>query len=383
MDLWLTLRFRGSPLALRRSFPPELAFLGRELRSLDGPEIAPVERICTAHVRVTPEQAEGIVAWGRMRAVDGRTLLASVSFEERWRARELSDAAVVELARAPGLEAPPVVGRSESYAARWACSHCDRLRLEQVGLLEPVLDEPAEVELLHRARPEVLLGVWGELIVASRLRPLLESHGLELRPVIGTRSWLQVIVEARTRLLATSRESHGPGCPGCGEEPLVRDDGQISDGVRMLRTPHWTVARPLPPGVPLAWSEQRIGYCGAVHDGPAHPMGGPVDLALVPELLGVQGAPVLLASPALACVLADAEAAGLEVRPVHRAGASVPEHAPRAALARVPLCEPPGTPVVIDRAQPAHRCAQHSVTMRISSPGTRGAPDFRCLAVHA
>jgi hypothetical protein len=335
MDLWLTLRFRGSSLVLRRSFPPELAFLARQLRSLDGPEVPPAERICTAHVRVTPEQAEGIVSWGRMRGVDGRTLLASATFDERWTACELSDAAVVELARAPAVEAPAVVGRSQSHLARWACSHCDRLRLEQVGLLEPVLDEPAEVELLHRARPELLLTDGGELVASSRLRPVLEAHGLELRPLVGTRSWLQIHVEARARLVTVPPlEAHGAPCAGCGEVPLLRaEEGTLAAGVLILRRPQWTVARPLAPGVSLAWSEQRIGFTGAVHGGPVHPMGAPVDLALHPGLFSAQGAPVLLASPALACALSDAQAGGLEIRPVQRAGAAGVELAPRAASA--------------------------------------------------
>ena len=335
MDLWLTLRFRGSALVLRRSFPPELAFLARQLRSLDGPEVPPTERICTAHVRVSPEQAEGIVAWGRMRGVDGRTLLASATFDERWTARELSDAAMVELARAPAVDAPAVVGRSQSHLARWTCSHCDRLRLDQVGPLEPVLDEPPDVELLHRARPEVLLSDGGELLVSSRLRPLVEAHGVATRPVLGTRSWVQVVVEARARLVAVAPlEARGPACVGCGLASLVRAEGrELAAGVLVLRRPRWTVARPLPPGVALSWSEQRIGFTGAVHGGPTHPMGAPLDLALHPGLFAAQGAPVLLASPALACALADAQAGGLEVRPIHGAGAAVPEHAPRAASA--------------------------------------------------
>lgn len=335
MDLWLTLRFRGSSLVLRRSFPPELAFLSRQLRSLDGPEVPPAERICTAHVRVTPEQAEGIVAWGRMRGVDGRTLLATATFDERWTARELADATVVELTRAPTVEAPPVVGRSQSHHARWACSHCDRLRLEQVGPLEPVLDEPAEVEILHRARPELLLTDGGELIASSRLRPVLEAHGLELRPLVGTRSWLQILVKARARLVAVPPlEARGAPCAGCGQAPLVRaEGGMLAAGVLILRRPQWTVARPLGAGISLAWSEQRIGFTGAVHEGPVHPMDAPVDLALHPALVAAQGAPVLLASPALACALSDAQAGGLEIRPVQRAGAAGVDHAPRAASA--------------------------------------------------
>ncbi len=104
-------------------------------------------------------------------------------------------------------------------------------------------------------------------------------------------------------------------------------------GVLILRRPQWTVARPLAPGVSVAWSEQRIGFTGAVHAGPVHPMGAPVDSALHPGLFAAQGAPVLLASPALACALSDAQAGGLEIRPVHRAGAAALEHAPRAASA--------------------------------------------------
>ncbi len=36
--------------------------------------------------------------------------------------------------------------------------------------------------------------------------------------------------------------------------------------------------------VALAWSEQRLGFTGAVHDGPVHPMGAPIDLDLHPGL---------------------------------------------------------------------------------------------------
>lgn len=335
MDLWLTLRFRGSSLVLRRCFPPELAFLARQLRSLDGPEVPPTDRICTAHVRVTPEQAEGILAWGRMRGVDGRTLLASATFDERWLARELSDAVVVELTRAPAVEAAAVVGRSLSHLARWACSYCDRVRLEQVGPLEPVLEEPADAELLHRAPPELLLTDGGELIVASRLRSVLEAHGLATRRLVGTRSWLQVDVQARIRLVTVPPlEAHGAACPGCGLEPLARaDGGELVGGVLVLGRPQWTVARALPRELALAWSEQRLGFTGAVHAGPVNVMGAPVDLALHAGLFAAQGAPVLLASPALACALADAQAGGLEVRPVHRAGAAALAHAPRAASA--------------------------------------------------
>ena len=109
MELWLTLRFRGSPLGLRDRFPSELAFIGRQLRSLDGPEVPPNERVCTAHVQVSPEQAEAILSWGRMRTVDGRTLLASVTFDERWHPQELGPSAVVELVRAPAVDSPVVL----------------------------------------------------------------------------------------------------------------------------------------------------------------------------------------------------------------------------------------------------------------------------------
>src|SRR5215831_10881442 len=108
MELWLTLRFRGAPLGLRHRFPPDLAFIARQLRSLDGPEVPPSERLSTARVQVSPEQVEAILAWGRMRTVDGRTLLASVGFEERWHAQELAQTGVVELVRAPAID-PPVV----------------------------------------------------------------------------------------------------------------------------------------------------------------------------------------------------------------------------------------------------------------------------------
>src|SRR4029079_8924100 len=116
------------------------------LRSLDGPEVPPNERISTAHVQVTPQQAEGILAWGRMRMVDGRTLLASARFEERWHAGELAAGTVVELVRAPAADAPVVLARRRSHLARRACSHCDRLRFEQVGPLELALDEPLDAE---------------------------------------------------------------------------------------------------------------------------------------------------------------------------------------------------------------------------------------------
>ena len=332
MELWLTLQFRGSPLGLRTRFPPELAFIARQLRSLDGPEVPPSERISTAHVQVTPQQAEGILAWGRMRTIDGRTLLASVSFEERWHARELDPGTVVELVRAPAADAPVVLGRGRSHLARWACSHCDRLRWEQVGPLELALDEPLDAELLHRARPDLLLTGAGELIVSSRLRPLFEDHGLGTREVLGARAWRQVEVEESISLAPVPPlETHGTVCRGCAREPVVRAEGPgLSDGVRVLRTPSWTLAGALPPGVALAWSEQRLGFRGAIHDAPVHAMGLPLDLDLHPGLFAAQGSPVLLASASLAKGLADARASGLEVRPVHgtaQRGLPRPPHA--------------------------------------------------------
>ena len=333
MDLWLTLRFRGAPLGLRERFPPDLAFVARQLRSMDGPEVPPSERISTARVQVTPAQAEGILAWGRVRTVDGRTLLASASFEERWRARELAGAGMVELVRAPGQEAPLVLGRDRSHVARWACSHCDRLRWDQVGPLELALEEPAEVELVHRARPELLVTDAGELVVSPRLRPLLEAHGLSTRPVVGTRSWVQVEVDRSVTLaFAPPLEAHGPACRGCGREPLVRDDGpELVEGVRILRHRPWRVAGPLPPAAALAASDERIGYSGAVSREPVHPVGGPLELDLHPGLFSAQGTPVLVASAALACALADAGASGVEVRPVLRPAAGL-------AVDAVPRC---------------------------------------------
>lgn len=332
MELWLTLRFRGSPLGLRTRFPPELAFIARQLRSIDGPEVPPSERISTAHIQVTPEQAEGILAWGSMRTVDGRTLLASASFEERWHARELAPGTVVELVRAPAADAPTVLARGRSHLARWACSHCDRLRSEQVGPLELALDEPLEAELLHRARPDLLLTEAGELIVSSRLRPLFEVHGLRTREVVGARAWRQVEIEDAVSLAPLPPlEAHGPVCRGCAREPLVRrETPDLSGGVRVLRTPSWTLAGGLPAGVSLAWSEQRLGFCGAIHDTPVHATGLPLDLDLHPGLFAAQGSPVLLASASLAKGLADARAAGLEVRPVRdpeQRGLPRPPHA--------------------------------------------------------
>ena len=232
MELWLTLRFRGAPLGLRDRFPPDLAFVGRQLRSLDGPEVPPSERISTAYVRVTPEQADALLTWGRMRTVDGRTLLASVSFEERWQARELARAAVVELVRAPAVDAPVVLARGRSHLARWACSYCDRLRWEQVGPLELMLDEPADVELLHRARPELLLTTAGELIVSSRLRPVFEKHGVATRKVWGTRAWLQAEIEERGEHTPRSRPGARHACPRpCEWRPRASRRG-AADGRR-------------------------------------------------------------------------------------------------------------------------------------------------------
>lgn len=333
MELWLTLRFRGSPLALRTGFPPELAFIARQLRSLDGPEVAPSERISTAYVRVTPEQAESLFAWGRVRSVDGRTLLASATFEERWRAHELAPGGVVELARAATVDPPVVLARGRSHVARWACSYCDRLRWEQVGALELSLDEPADVELVHRSRPELLLTSGGELVVSSRVRPVFEGQGLRTRPVLGTRAWVQVEIEDSVPLAPLPPlEAHGTACRGCGGEPLVRADGPaISEGVCVLRARPWTLGAALPPRACLAWSEQRLGFRAAVHDGPVHAMGLPLDLDLHPGLLAAQGAPVLLASVVLARALADAEAGGLEVRPVRAPGTVGVHRSPHAA----------------------------------------------------
>jgi hypothetical protein len=333
MDTWLTLRFRGTPLALRNSFPPELAFIARQLRSLDGPEVAPSERISSAYVQVSPEQAESLLAWGRMRTVDGRTLLASATFEERWRPHELAPTGVVELVRAAVLDAPVVLARGRSHLARWACSYCDRVRSDQVGSLELALDEPADVELAHRARPELLLTSAGELVVSSRLRKVFEDQGLETRAVLGTRAWLQVGIEATVPLASVPPlEAHGTTCRGCRAEPLVRADGPvISGGVCVLRTRPWTLAAPLPPGVMLAWSEQRLGFRGSVHDGPVHAMGLPLDLDLHPGLFAAQGAPVVLASATLARAIADAQAGGLEVRPVNAPGNATVQRSPHAA----------------------------------------------------
>jgi len=325
MDLWLTLRFRGGPLALRKRLPPGLAFLARYLRSLDGPEVPPNERISTAYVQVTPEQAEDIVAWGGLRTIDGRTILASVAFEARWRARELAGTDVVELVRAPAVDPPMVVGRSRSHVARWACSHCDRIHWDQVGPLDLALDGPADVELVHRARPELLLTAAGELIAGARLRPVFEAHGLGVRPVLGTRAWVQVEVQPVVSLAAVPPlERHGPLCRGCARESLVRGDGpEVTSGVRILRMTPWTIAGRLPAGVALGSSEERLRFLGAVHDQPVHPMGGPVDLESQPMLFGLQGTPVILATPALACALAEARAGGLEVRPVRTSPVAV------------------------------------------------------------
>jgi hypothetical protein len=336
MELWLTLNFRGAPLGLRGRFPPELAFVARQLRSLDGPAVPPNERTSTAHVQATPEQAEAILAWGRMRGVDGRMLLDSARFEERWTAHELAAAPAVELVRPPSLDAPPVVGRSRSHLVRWACSHCDRLRWEQIGDLELALDEPADVELLHRARPELLLTHAGELVVASRLRPVVERHGLSTRPLSGTRSWVQVGVGTAATLAAVHPlEVQGEPCPGCGLQPLGRSDTpnvrEVRGDVRILRTVPWKLSQLLLPGVSLGWSEERIGFTGSVRDRPAHAMGAPLDLDLHPGLLGEQGAPVLFASTALACALADAQASGLVVRPVRYHGTAVADLGEHAA----------------------------------------------------
>ena len=333
MELWLTLRFRGSPLGLRDRFPSELAFIGRQLRSLDGPEVPPNERVCTAHVQVSPKQAEAILSWGRMRTVDGRTLLASVTFDERWHPQELGPSAVVELVRAPAVDSPVVLARGRSHLARWACSHCDRIRWEQVGPLELVLDEPADVELLHRARPELLLTKAGELVVSSRLRGIFEGQGLRTAPLLGSRSWLQVEIEEVVPLAPVfPLEVHGSVCRGCGHEPHVCAEGPVVDhGVRVLRPRPWTLAAAPPRGVALAWSEQRLGFRGAVHEKPVHAMGLPLDLDLHPGLFAAQGTPVILASAALASALADAQAGGLEVRPVHGPAHGTAHRSPHAA----------------------------------------------------
>jgi hypothetical protein len=68
-----------------------------------------------------------------------------------------------------------------------------------------------------------------------------------------------------------------------------------------------------------------------MHDGPVHAMGLPLDLDLHPGLFAAQGTPVLLASVALARALADAEAGGLELRPVRAPGTVGVHPSPHAA----------------------------------------------------
>ena len=99
----------------------------------------------------------------------------------------------------------------------------------------------------------------------------------------------------------------------------------------VLRTTSWTVAAPLPAGASLAWSDQRLGFRAAVHDGPVHAMGLPLDLDLHPGLFAAQGTPVVFASAALSGALAGAQATGLEVRPVHGAASRGSERSPHAA----------------------------------------------------
>jgi hypothetical protein len=262
MELWLTLRFRGSPLGLRISFPPELAFIARQLRSLDGPEVAPSDRISTAYVRVTPEQAETLLAWGGVRTVDGRTLLASATFEERWRAHELAPGGVVELARAASVDSPVVLARGRSHVARWACSYCDRLRWEQVGALELSLDEAADVELVHRARPELLLTSGGELVVSSRLRPIFEGQGSGHGPCSGPAPG-----SGGDRGLGAPRSAaaaRGPrnGVPGLRRRPARarRWTGDLRR-VCVLRPRPWTLGAARTARLPRL-VQQRLGSAG-------------------------------------------------------------------------------------------------------------------------
>jgi hypothetical protein len=68
-----------------------------------------------------------------------------------------------------------------------------------------------------------------------------------------------------------------------------------------------------------------------VRDTPVHAMGLPLDLDLHPGLFAAQGAPVVLASATLAGALAEAQAGGLEVRPVHGVAQRDVERSPHAA----------------------------------------------------
>src|SRR5262249_47269756 len=162
--------------------PPSLSFLGRHLRPIT---LGGAEAMSRANVRVTPEDAESILTWGRVRGPDGLTMLVSARFEEHWSIEELRQSPWVELVPASFVEPPRVINRRAWHAFTWACSSCDRLDATQVENLEVVL-EGGELALHFRGEPELRVTDWGELIVSSRLASLFEEHGLGLRPIART-----------------------------------------------------------------------------------------------------------------------------------------------------------------------------------------------------
>jgi len=277
-----------------------------------------------ANVRVTPDEAESIITWGQVRGPDGRTLLAWVRFEERWSVEELHETAWVELAPAAFVESPQVLNRRASYAFSWACTFCDRLDAEQVDDLELVLEgEPA---LHFRGQPELRLTSWGELVVSSRLGPLFEEHRLGLRSIAGTRSWLQVELGPVCSILPVHPcEIRSDPCPGCGHSAVARSD--VPRRRSPFQEPHihrivpW-VAQCLSGAAMAGWSRERIGVAGTVAASAVHVAGARVDVGHRTELLGMQGAPVLFARPALVAALARADAFGLDARPVSAPAAS-------------------------------------------------------------
>ena len=260
------IQMRGTSAELIRRLPESLAFLARVLKDMRWSE-----PLAKAEAEVTPSELEEILRFGRQR-IKGRTILRVVHLYERHDRTELGDSPMAELYHDTGWEPPAVENMRVAFRGWWDCGVCTRVRLEQV---RPLKVRPA---------PQFDVQVTDEtqMLLASRLAPVAEHAGAEVRGLSGRSDFVQVItpdvVTLRPVFPLFQVEERCPGCGRVGYDRSDKVEGSLfpMDDDGLIVAKEWPLSAEVT-DAPAARSCDPIDWRGAIIEG-HHQIGVELDL---------------------------------------------------------------------------------------------------------
>jgi hypothetical protein len=320
MRTTVLIQIRGTMADAKDRLPEALAFVIPALRET-------AYGLVDGLVELEPPEVAELLCWGRER-VAGKTLLRAACLYEHYDWAELDGSPMAELYHdfelfkptVTGGEPPPLRNMASGFRGWWECGWCDRVRLEQVSPLKVRPASGIDVQLTDTKH----------LLLASRLAPLAEQAGAEIRVLAGRSDFVQVVTPHIVNLQPVFPLFQvSEPCPGCGRATYDRSD-KIEGGLDFQKDDDLTVAKEWPltlevADAPAATCRDLIGWRGSPYVKGRHQVGAELDLKSNHAWAAGRYA-VFLGRPFVDALLAQG-ASGLSLRPTNRIAPSNPTEA--------------------------------------------------------